>query len=95
MGLVGGEKGEDFDCRVSASHTDVADSSFYPRGSVALGKKFSTNVCKREKERKVAEAQQIYAINANSVLFHREILIDSRGVDSKDMFHTPDNTVVI
>lgn len=49
----------------------------------------------REKERKVAESQQIYSIYANSVIFHRELLIDSRNVDSKDMFHTPDNTVVV
>lgn len=49
----------------------------------------------REKERKVAESQQVYSMYANSVLFSREILIDSRSVDSKDMFKTPDSTVVV
>lgn len=49
----------------------------------------------REKERKVQEAQQVYAMYVNSVLFHREILIDSRSVDSKELFHTPDNTISV
>lgn len=45
----------------------------------------------RRKEGKHAEANQFYAMYANSMGFHRADLYE-RGVDSKDMFQIPDGS---